>query len=55
MDCLATVHSEWADHFGPMSRLMPTSAATTLRKSDGDEYPKNINRLPCRKFGLALV
>lgn len=35
MDRLQEVHHKWADHFGPMARLMPTGAATTLRKSDG--------------------
>lgn len=29
---LETVHRKFASHFKPMIRLMPTSAATTLRK-----------------------
>lgn len=29
---LHKVHAKWAKHFGPVVRLMPTSAATTLRK-----------------------
>lgn len=32
---LDTVHRKWAAQFKPMVRLMPTTAATTLRKSDG--------------------
>ena len=31
---LDTVHRKWADNFQPMIRLMPTSAATTLRKNE---------------------
>ncbi|MCP1469635.1 hypothetical protein J3E64_001317 [Sphingobium sp. OAS761] len=31
---LDEVHRKWADNFRPMLRLMPTSAATTLRKSE---------------------
>jgi hypothetical protein len=31
---LATVHRKWAADFRPMARLMPTSAATTLRKKE---------------------
>ncbi|RMC32061.1 YciI family protein [Paracoccus alkanivorans] len=33
---LDVVHRKWADKFQPMARLMPTSAATTLRKRDGE-------------------
>ncbi|MRX52206.1 hypothetical protein GI374_17770 [Paracoccus sp. S-4012] len=32
---LRMVHRKWADRFGPTVQLMPTAAATTLRKSDG--------------------
>ncbi|RQP07193.1 MAG: YciI family protein [Paracoccus sp. BP8] len=28
------VHRKWAAHFGPVARLMPTSAATTFRKDE---------------------
>lgn len=31
---LKTVHRRWADHLKPVVRLMPTSAATTLRKEE---------------------
>lgn len=31
---LDEVHRKWAGNFKPMLRLMPTSAATTLRKSE---------------------
>lgn len=31
---LDKVHRKWAANFKPMIRLMPTSAATTLRKSE---------------------
>lgn len=31
---LDKVHRKWADNFQPMIRLMPTSAATTLRKNE---------------------
>jgi hypothetical protein len=31
---LAKVQERWAHKLGPTARLMPTSAATTLRKSD---------------------
>src|SRR5690606_31117372 len=31
---LDKVHRKWAPNFGPMLRLMPTSAATTLRKAE---------------------
>lgn len=31
---LGTVHRKWASNFKPMIRLMPTSAATTLRKRE---------------------
>ncbi|MDN2565796.1 YciI family protein [Aquibium sp. A9E412] len=34
MKKLEEVHRRWADHLRPVVRLMPTSAATTLRKSD---------------------
>lgn len=34
MKQLAEVHRRWSDHLRPVARLMPTSAATTLRKSD---------------------
>ncbi|MDF0602764.1 YciI family protein [Psychromarinibacter sp. C21-152] len=34
MEKLETVHQRWADRLRPVVRLMPTSAATTLRKSD---------------------
>lgn len=34
MEKLEAVHREWADHLRPVIRLMPTSSATTLRKSD---------------------
>ncbi|RMC36050.1 YciI family protein [Paracoccus alkanivorans] len=32
---LKKVHGKWADQFKPIARLMPSSSATTLRKSDG--------------------
>lgn len=32
---LRKVHGKWADQFKPIARLMPSSTATTLRKSDG--------------------
>ncbi len=32
---LRQVHGKWAAQFGPIARLMPSSAATVLRKSDG--------------------
>lgn len=35
MEKLGAVHETWKDHLKPMARLMPTYAATTLRKSDG--------------------
>ncbi len=35
MTRLDEIHRKWADNFQPMIRLMPTSAATTLRKKDG--------------------
>lgn len=31
---LDEVHRKWAENFRPMVRLMPTSAATTLRKKE---------------------
>ena len=31
---LAQVQRRWADKLGPTARLMPTTAATTLRKGD---------------------
>lgn len=31
---LNTVHKKWAEHLQPTVRLMPTSAATTLRKKE---------------------
>jgi hypothetical protein len=31
---LDVVHKEYADHFRPMIRLMPTTAATTYRKNE---------------------
>lgn len=34
MEKLEAVHQRWADRLRPVVRLMPTSAATTLRKSD---------------------
>ena len=34
MSRLDAVHRKWADNFKPMARLMPTSAATTLRKKE---------------------
>ncbi len=34
MEKLEEVHQRWADRLRPVVRLMPTSAATTLRKSD---------------------
>ena len=32
---LKRVHGKWSDQFKPIARLMPSSSATTLRKSDG--------------------
>lgn len=32
---LKTVHAAWSTKLGPAARLMPSSAATTLRKADG--------------------
>ncbi|MBA4491329.1 YciI family protein [Paracoccus sp. S1E-3] len=32
---LKQVHGKWSDRFGPIARLMPSSSATVLRKSDG--------------------
>ncbi|TWI32868.1 YciI family protein [Paracoccus sulfuroxidans] len=32
---LKQVHERWAQEFGPIARLMPSSQATTLRKTDG--------------------
>lgn len=32
---LRQVQGRWADQFGPIARLMPSSSATTLRKTDG--------------------
>ena len=34
MACLNVVHQRWASHLRPMIRLMPTTAATTLRKKE---------------------
>ncbi|AJE46118.1 YciI family protein [Celeribacter indicus] len=34
IDKLKAVNRKWAKSFGPIARLMPTSAATTLRKSE---------------------
>lgn len=34
IECLKTVNRKWAKNFEPIVRLMPTSAATTLRKTE---------------------
>ena len=34
MERLEEVHRRWAEQLRPVARLMPTSTATTLRKSD---------------------
>ena len=34
IECLKAVNRKWARNFEPIVRLMPTSAATTLRKSE---------------------
>lgn len=34
MERLGAVHRKWARQFGPVARLMPTSAATTFRKDE---------------------
>jgi hypothetical protein len=34
MACLGEVHEKYAKQFGPVVRLMPTTAATTYRKSN---------------------
>ena len=34
MESLQQVHRKWAENLRPVVRLMPTSAATTLRKGD---------------------
>lgn len=34
MACLAAVHEKYKEQFGPVARLMPTTAATTFRKSE---------------------
>lgn len=35
MACLGAVHERYKDQFGPVARLMPTTAATTFRKNEG--------------------
>ena len=34
IECLKAVNRKWAKNFEPIVRLMPTSAATTLRKTE---------------------
>lgn len=34
MACLGKVHEKYADEFGPVVRLMPTTSAATYRKED---------------------
>jgi hypothetical protein len=34
IECLKAVNRKWAKNFKPIVRLMPTSAATTLRKAE---------------------
>lgn len=34
MACLGAVHQKYAQQFGPVVRLMPTTAATTYRKGE---------------------
>jgi len=34
MACLRAVHGKYEKQFGPVARLMPTTAATTFRKSE---------------------
>lgn len=34
IECLKAVNRKWAKNFEPIVRLMPTSAATTLRKAE---------------------
>jgi hypothetical protein len=34
MACLRAVHGKYEKHFGPVARLMPTTAANTYRKSE---------------------
>jgi len=34
MTCLGAVHAKYEKQFGPVARLMPTTAATTYRKSE---------------------
>ncbi len=34
IECLKAVNRKWAKSFEPIVRLMPTSAATTLRKTE---------------------
>lgn len=34
IECLKAVNRKWARNFEPIVRLMPTSAATTLRKTE---------------------
>ena len=34
IECLKAVNRKWAKNFEPIVRLMPTTAATTLRKSE---------------------
>lgn len=34
MACLGAVHDKYKQHFGPVVRLMPTTAATTFRKNE---------------------
>jgi len=34
MTCLGAVHEKYKRHFGPVVRLMPTTAATTFRKNE---------------------
>jgi len=34
MACLGAVHAKYKEQFGPVARLMPTTAATTFRKNE---------------------